>query len=141
MLLQNIFNSGRKRKVARSSWNGCGTNRHKWNPTIISHSLEFIRFGCQKLSNISIQQESLNLLKLAFELFYRNEIYPILVWLKDLKTLYLFMSSCTVFWDVILGWYYNTFRCKYIIIYFFSWHNEKKNLLSTNKQFVYHLFS
>ena len=49
----NIFNSGRKRKVARSSWNGCGTDRHKWNPTIISHSLEFIRFGCQKLSVIT----------------------------------------------------------------------------------------
>ena len=57
----NIFNSGRKRKVARSSWNGCGTNRHKWNPTIISHSLEFVRFGCHKLSKIKCIKSFLNL--------------------------------------------------------------------------------
>ena len=48
----------------------------------------------------------------------------------------LFMSSCTLFWDVILGWYHEILGLKFIIIYFFNWQTEK-NLFWTNKKFVY----
>ena len=49
------------------------------------------------------------------------------------------MSSCTLFWDVILGWYYLILGWKFIIIYFFNWQTEK-NLIWTNKKFVYLIF-
>ena len=38
----------------------------------------------------------------------------------------MFMSSCTLFWDVILGWYHEILGWKFIIIYFFKWQTEKK---------------
>ena len=40
-------------------------------------------------------------------------------WPKSLMSKDLFMSSCTLFWDIMLGWYYNILLWKFIIIYFF----------------------
>ena len=45
----------------------------------------------------------------------------------------LIMLSCTLFWDVTLGWYHEILGWRFIIIY---WKTEK-NLFWTNKKFVY----
>ena len=47
----------------------------------------------------------------------------------SLASLNLFMLSCTLFWDVILGWYHKILGWKFIIIYFFNWKTEKKPVL------------
>ena len=39
------------------------------------------------------------------------------------------MLSSTLFWDIILGWYYKILGWKFIIIYFFNWDTEKKPVL------------
>ena len=46
-----------------------------------------------------------------------------------------FISSGTIFWDVILGWCYNILGRKFIMIY-----NWEKKMFLTNKKFVYLLF-
>ena len=47
----------------------------------------------------------------------------------NMTMLNLFMSSCTLFWDVILGWFHKILGWKFIIIYFFKWQTEKKPVL------------
>ena len=47
-----------------------------------------------------------------------------------------FISFGTIFWDIILGWYYNILGWKFIIIYFLTG-KLRKNQFWTNKKFVY----
>ena len=59
-----------------------------------------------------------------------------LITLFNLEFINLFMLSCALFWDIILGWYHKILGWKFIIIYFLTG-RLRKNLFWTNKKFVY----
>ena len=50
-------------------------------------------------------------------------LYTVCYWEEDID---LFMSFETIFWDVILGWYYNILGWKFIMI--FNWEKNPKDM-------------
>jgi hypothetical protein len=69
--------------------------------------------------------------------FWQSRLYELLQKRKQMiATWNLFMSFCTIFSYLILGWYHDNLGWKYFLLF----STEKKKLFWTNKKFLYLIF-